>query len=118
VTVAERTDPQDGMASLVNPQDSLLPQLGILGVTLDQSISALLPSLREKTGVLVAAQTHEATAWTSHLEPGDVIHEINGSAVISTQFLREKIASISPGKAVVLQFERDGSMRYLATRAE
>ncbi len=118
VTVAERKDAEDNLASLVDPKDSLVPQLGVLGLTLDPATSALLPSLREKTGVLVAAQTHEPTAWTSQLEPGDVIHEINGSAVTTTQFLREKIASIAPGKAVVLQVERDGTMQYLALRAE
>jgi serine protease Do len=118
VTVADRPDDHDELSTLLDPKESLIRELGVLGVTLDQSTAALMSDLRLKSGVLVAAQAHEPTAWNSQLQPGDVIHEINGSTVTSIQFLKDKFASIAPGKAVVLQVERDGDLQYLSFRAE
>jgi serine protease Do len=118
VSVAERTDSADTLAGIANPKDSLIPQLGILGLTIDKTAAAMIPDLRKPSGVAVAALAHEPTAWTSQLQAGDVIHELNASPVESLDFLREKLAAIPAGGAVVLQIERDSVMQYLAFRAE
>jgi serine protease Do len=118
VTVADRPHPADSLASAINTKDSLIPQLGMLGLTIDREAASMIPTLRQASGVAVAALTHDPTAWTSGLQPGDVIHELNASPVVSVDFLREKLRSIAPSGAVVLQIERDSTMRYLTFRAE
>ena len=118
VTVVERPHATDRLAASVNPKNNLIPQLGILALTIDKDAAAMLPSLRLASGVAVAALTHDPAAWTSQLEPGDIIHQVNTTPVVSIEFLREKLVSIATGSAVVLQIERGEALRYIAFRAE
>jgi serine protease Do len=118
ITVKERPDSAHSLASLTNPKENLIPQLAVMAITVDKETASLLPGLREQSGVAVAALAHEPTAWTSQLQPGDVVHQVNGSVVATLQFLRETLAALTPGAAVVLQVEREGTMHYLAFRAE
>jgi serine protease Do len=117
VSVSERED-DEPMLTLTNPKDNLIPELAIVALTIDKDRAAELPSLREQSGVIVAALAPEPTAWTTDLQPADVIHELNGSPVASVEFLRSRLAEMKPGSAVVLQVERDGVYRYLAFRSE
>ncbi|HEU0122628.1 MAG TPA: trypsin-like peptidase domain-containing protein [Bryobacteraceae bacterium] len=118
ITVAERPNANDGLLANANPKENLVPQLGILGLTVDKRVASLLPGLREPIGVVVAALAHEPTAWTSQLEPGDVIHDINGSPIPTLEILRQKLAAMSSGAAIVLKIERGETMRYVAFRAD
>jgi serine protease Do len=118
IRVKERPDSPHSLASLTDPKENLIPQLAVMAVTVDKEIAPLLPGLREQTGVAVAALAHQPTAWSTQLQPGDVVHEVNGSRVATLEFLRDKLASLAPGAAVVLQVEHEGTMHYLAFRAE
>ena len=57
ITVAERPHPIDRLADLSDPEKSAVPQLGIIGIDINDDTAALLPSLRIPSGVLVAART-------------------------------------------------------------
>jgi S1-C subfamily serine protease len=52
------------------------------------------------------------------LEVGDVIHEINGSSVLSVDALRSAVAGLKPGGAVALLIERGGKLQYLSFEME
>jgi len=107
----------DDLASLVDPKNSLVPQLGILGVEVSGKIAELLDELRIESGVLVAAMAAESGV-ESGLQPGDVIHRINGSPVLKLAELRTELARLKPGDPVALQIEREGRLQYLAFELE
>lgn len=102
----------DLLAGLVDPEKNLVNKLGILGIEIDKKVSDLLPSLREASGVIVAARVAGLGGSENALAVGDVIHAINGQTVISLDFLRSTLAAIKPDGPVVLQVERDGAMQY------
>ena len=52
------------------------------------------------------------------LQPGDVIHAVNGQWISDLPALRRAVDSAKPGAPVVLQLERRGVLMYLAFMAE
>lgn len=90
------------------PEDHLVPQLGILGITLDDNLRKLVGGLRDPSGVVVA------TAPLGHsLRQGDVIHEVNTQKVSSLEELRAQLAAKPSGEPIVLRVERGGALRYI-----
>jgi serine protease Do len=118
VTVVERDDDPGRFADLVSPEQNLVPQLGILGIELDAEIAAVLPRLRTRTGVLVAARASSARSWEEGFEPGDVIHSLNGAGVETLASLRAAAAKLRSGDAAVAQVERRSSLLYVAFEVE
>jgi S1-C subfamily serine protease len=99
---------------MVHPDRNLVPQLGILGIDLDRDMAPFFSSLRRASGVIVAARAVEATPWDGEgLKPGDVIHSVNRLDVSSLSELKAAIARYRPGDPVVIQVERDGTLRYV-----
>ncbi len=113
IKVVERPDTGDKLAVLTHPREHLIPQLGALGLTIHKTNLAMLGSLREPFGVVVTAHAPQPTAWTDKVKPGDVIHR---NLITSLDSLRETNAK--SGLAVVFEVENNGSMRYVAFRAE
>ena len=64
VPVVEKPGDPDRFASQVTPEKNLIPRLGILGIELDDEIRKLLPGLRGKVGVLVAARGEQSQGAT------------------------------------------------------
>ena len=96
-----------------------LPQLGIVGLEINDRVRELLSDLRDATGVVVASVSHEAApSWEGELEVGDVIHALNAVRIGSLTDLRRQLAATEAGKAIVLQIEREGSLRYVSGRVE
>jgi len=113
--MAERVDPLSEAAATADPREHIVPRLGILAVTLDDSLARVIGPLRAKVGVVVASATEGAfDADGDGLVPGDVIHAVNGHWIIDLPALRTAIDAIKKGEAVVLQVERRGSLRYVA----
>ena len=78
VAVIERADDPQRFRSMIHPDRNLVPALGILGLDLDRNVRAMLPPLRRRTGVVVAATTADAVlARDGALSPGDVIYAVN-----------------------------------------
>lgn len=107
----------DDLRALVSPETSLVQPLGILGIEISGRISEMLPDLRMKAGVLVAAKAAGA-AMDTELHVGDVIHSVNGAAVVSLGDLRAALSRLKPGDAVAMQLEREGKLMYLAFELE
>ena len=113
VPVIQRPHNVDRLADLVDPEKNLVSKLGILGIEIDKKITALLPDVREASGVIVAAKVAGLGGQANSLAAGDIIHGVNGVPVISLDFLRSKLDAIKPGTPVVLQIERDGDLTYV-----
>ncbi len=103
----------DNMVSSLDPEKSLVHRLGILGLEVNSKMIQIFPDLRIKSGIVVAARAAGAV-MDSGLETGDVIHQVNTTDIASLAGLRNVLGALKPGDPVVLQVERDGSLRYLA----
>jgi serine protease Do len=118
VPVHEREDDPQRFADMVNPEDNLVPKLGILAVELSEKVADMLPDLRHEYGLVVAARTPNAPYSGGELETGDVIYEINTAPTLSVKGLREALDKLKPGDAAVLQVERTGRLMYLPLELE
>lgn len=114
VEIAARRRHPDRFANMVQPDQNLVLQLGILGIDLDRELAQMFAGLRRNRGVIVAARAAEATPWQGDgLLPGDVIYAVNRLDVASLAELKAAIARYYPGDPIVLQVERSGELRYV-----
>ena len=74
----------------------------------------MLPGLRVQTGVVVAARAPDSTSGQVGLQPGDVIHALNGQPVTTLAQLRDFMNGVLVGEAVVLQVGRQGRLMFFA----
>ena len=115
VAVVERADDPQRFQSLIHPDRHLVSSLGILGLDLDANVRAMLPSLRQPTGVVVAAVTEDAVlARDGALYPGDVIYAVNRHPIPSLAELRQVLTSLVTGDPVVVHVERAGTLHFVA----
>ncbi len=89
-----------------------------IGIAIDKRTESLFPGLRGPYGVIVAALAASSAASLTGLQVGDVVHEVNGTAVTSIDELRATIAKFKRGDPVALFIERDGKLQYLAFELE
>ena len=118
VAVTEREDDPQRFADMVDPANNLVPKLGILGVDIDKKIAEMLPDLRKKYGVVVAARSGESVYSGDALRLGDVIYAVNTEPVTSVDALRKILDTLKDTDPLVLQVERDGKLRYLTLTSE
>ncbi len=118
VPVHEREDDPQRFADMVNPDDNLIPKLGILAIELNDKVADMLPDLRHDYGLVVAARAALAPYSGSELETGDVIYEVNRNPALSVKGVRMLLDDMKSGDAVVLQVERSGHLMYLALEFE
>jgi serine protease Do len=113
IPVVERPNTMDRLSLELDPEKHLLPQLGVLGLTVDDLMRRLIPNLRFKSGVLVTASSDD-----HRLQPGDVIHRMNQVEVESFEQLGNWLSLLKRGDPVVLQVARQGRLRYVAFQLE
>jgi len=102
----------------VTREQAKIPQLGILALTLDETLVRMLPPLRNRFGVVVAGkETYGAYEGEGPL-PGDVIYSVNGTLVDSVDSLRSALDVLKTADAIILQAERAGSLHYLVLEAD
>jgi serine protease Do len=112
VPVVEERHDIDGVLALATPEKNLVPEIGILGVAIDDRLAALVSQLRHKYGVIVAARTSGASNSVPLL-PGDVILSMNNLPTMTLDMLRTALKKLAPADPVVIQIERDGKLLYL-----
>jgi serine protease Do len=118
VTVTERDDDPQRFADLVDPTKNTVARLGILGIGIDKKVAEMLPDLRNKYGVAVAARTGDSRYTGDSLEVGDVIYSVNGEMITSIDALRKALDRLKDTDPLVLQVERGGRLLYLALEIE
>lgn len=114
VPLIERPHKEDSLADMADPEKNLVRRLGIIGLELNLQLAQSLPDLRLPTGVIVAALTAGERSQEIPLQTGDVIHGLNGTPVTTLAELREGLAKLKAGDAVVLQIERYGQLIYVS----
>jgi serine protease Do len=114
VPLSERPHKVDSLVDSVDPVKNLVAHLGILGIELNPDLAHSLPDLRIPSGVIVAAKTSGTGIGEVPLQTGDVIHGLNGATVTSMSDLREGLAKLATGDAVVLLIERYGQLIYVS----
>jgi len=119
VPAIESRDPMDELLDSVNPENSLIPRLGVLAIDLTGDLrSKLGASLRVQSGVVVVGRAADLILPDTGLQTGDIIHQLNTTPIESMEALRTAIGSLKTGDAVVLQVERDGGLQYVSFEME
>ena len=106
---------QEHLADLVTREQSNIPQLGILALTLDEQLVAMLP--RNRFGVVIAGRESYGVYEGEGPLPGDVIYSVNGMPV-DIESLRAVLEILKTAAAIVLQVERLGSLHYLVLETD
>ncbi|PWT85810.1 MAG: peptidase S1 [Acidobacteria bacterium] len=113
VTVQKSSNDLDDPLDEIEVQKSVLKQLGIVAVALNDKNRNATRGLRSKTGVLVAGRLAHSDFHTG-LVVGDLIRSVNGTDVQSVENLRSLLDVHKSGEAIVLQIERHGRLRFLS----
>jgi serine protease Do len=114
VPAIEHRDQMDQLLDAVNPENSLVPRLGVLGIDLTQDLRSQLGGLRIPSGVVVVGRAADLILPDTGLQAGDIIHQINTIPIDSMEALRNAVNTLKTGDAVVLQVERDDGLQYLS----
>ena len=107
----------DSVSAAADPEQSLVPELGILGVEIDKRIIAASTGLRDPYGVIVVARAAGAASEVP-LQPRDVIRSLNNLQIATLQGLKDSVHALKPGSAVTLQIQRDGRLMFLSFTLE
>jgi len=75
-------------------------------------------NLRSDNGVLGGRSARREPATAADLGVGDVIRAVNGQRLDDAQQLRQILAGLKPGDAVVLEVERQSVLQYVAFEME
>jgi serine protease Do len=117
--VTERQNDPERFADLVDPDENLIPRLGILGIEVDKRLAAMIGNeLRWPGGVLVAARAATAPPGASALERGDVIIAVNGTNVAGLSDFRAAVGKLPPRAACVLHIQRGTRLLYVGIELE
>ena len=118
VAIAARDDDPQRFADMVDPAKNLVPKLGILGIDIDRKVAEMVPDLRKKYGVVVAALGGESPYSGDALKLGDVIHAVNTEPVSSVAALRTALDALKDTDPLVLEVERDGRLVFITMEIE
>jgi len=118
VPVMDTVDDPQRFADMVNPEDNLVPRLGILAIGIDKNLGQLLPGLRNSYGVVVAAGSTTDVSSGTGLQPGDVIYSVNGAPVGTVEALKKKVEEFKPGDSIAMQIERSGRLMFVSIELE
>lgn len=119
VVVLERSNSPERFASRVSENQHLVPQLSVLALPVDASITGLLPwPPRRPYGILVARLALTTNGPSGDLVPGDIIYQVNREPVSTLQELRAVLEKQKPGESIALQVERAGRLRFIELRLD
>jgi len=119
VPAIEHRDQMDEMVDAVNPENSLIPRLGVLAIDLSGDLGQKLKSaLRIPSGAIVVGRAVELVTPETGLQTGDVIHRLNQTPIDSTATLRTAVDGLKTGDAVALQIEREGELMFVSFEME
>lgn len=117
ITPVEERSEFDAVSAQADPEKSLVPELGIIGVEIDRRIAATATGLRDPYGIIVVARAAGATSEIP-LQPRDVIRSVNNQKITTLQELRQAAHGLKPGAAVTLQIQRESRLMYVAFSLE
>jgi serine protease Do len=118
VAIVAREDDPQRFADMVDPTKNLVTKLGILGIDIDRKIAEMLPDLRKKYGVVVAAIGGESPYSGDALKLGDVIYAVNTQPVSSVAALRNALDALKDTDPLVIEVERDSRLVLVTMEIE
>ncbi len=118
IPAIERRDHMDELLDAVNPENSLIPRLGVLAIDITGDLRSRLGSLRIPSGVIVLGRAADLIMPDVGLQTGDIIHQLNGTPIDSIDTLRTAVNALKTGDPVALQVERDGALLYVSFEIE
>jgi serine protease Do len=119
VPAIEAHDHMDELLDAVNPENSLIPRLGVLAVDFtDELRTRLGGALRIPSGVIVVGRAADLIMPDTGLLAADIIHQLNTTPIDSMATLRTAVGALKTGDPVVLQVERDGGLLYVSFELE
>ncbi|MGC1450839.1 MAG: trypsin-like peptidase domain-containing protein [Candidatus Sulfotelmatobacter sp.] len=118
VPAIEQHDHMDELLDAVNPENSLIPRLGVLAIDLTADLRSRLGALRIPSGVVVVGRAADLILPDTGLQAGDVLHQLNTTPIESMDTLRATVGALKTGDAVVLQVERTGGLLYVSFEME
>jgi serine protease Do len=118
VPAIEQRDHMDELMDAVNPENSLIPRLGVLVIDLTADLRSRLGSLRIPSGVVVVGRAADLILPDTGLQAGDIIHQLNTTSIDSMDTLRATVSALKTGDAVVLQVERADGLLYVSFEME
>jgi serine protease Do len=118
IPAIEKHDHMDELLDAVNPENSLIPRLGVLAIDITPELKARLGSLRVPSGVIVVGRTADLIMPDTGLQAGDIIHQLNTTPIDSVEALRTAVGALKTGQAVALQVERDDGLAYVSFEVE
>jgi serine protease Do len=107
----------DSAAAMADPDKSLVPELGIIGVEIDARIAASASGLRDPHGIIVVARA-AGSASDVPVQPRDIIRSVNNKGVTSLKELRDAVRALPRGSSVTLQIQREGRLMFVAFTLE
>ena len=116
--VAVMQSPRDA-SSLLDPADTdrdLVPRLGALVLPVTPELASQMGSQRQPGGLVVVARTFGPAAEEVNLKTGDILYYANKTKLDSVDVLKNFMAGLKNGDAVVLQIERDGLLTFVSFR--
>ena len=117
VAAVEDRNELDAVSAMADPEKSVVPELGIMGVEIDRRIAAMATGLRDPFGVIVVARAAGAASEVQ-LQPRDIIRSVNTQQVSTLQGLKDTMRAMKPGAPVTLQVQREGKLMYVAFMLE
>ena len=108
VRVVERSGGRRPWMQRVDPAEHRIEALGILGVRVTESMQSRISGLRGRGGVIVASTTAPPAPWGDRLQPGDVLHTVNGVPVTTPEDLRALLEGVPGGTKLVAHVLREG----------
>jgi serine protease Do len=115
-TVEERNE-LDSVSAMADTQKNVVPELGILGIEIDQRVAAVARGLRDPYGIIVVARVAGATGEVPLLTR-DIIRSVNNAQVTTLQSLRDAVRTLKPAAPVTLQIQREGRLMYVSFTLE
>src|SRR3954466_10341510 len=117
VTAVEEKSEFDSVSAMADPQQNLVPELGILGVEIDARIAAAARGLRDPQGIIVVARAAGATSEVPLLAR-DVVRSLNNRPTPTLSVLRDLLKGLKTGSPVTLQIQREGRLMYVSFTLE
>jgi S1-C subfamily serine protease len=118
IPAIERRDHMDELLDAVNPENSLIPRLGILAIDFSDDLRSRLGTLRIPSGVIVVGRAADLILPDTGLQAGDILHKVNNMPIDSVATLRDVIKGLKTGTPVALQVERDDGLMYVSFEIE
>jgi len=118
VPAIERRDHMDELLDNVNPENSLVPRLGVLAIDFTDELRSRLGHLRVPDGVIVLGRAADLILPDTGLQAGDILHRLNTTSIDSVATLRTTVDGLKSGDPVALQVERDGGLMYVSFEME